>query len=323
MQQLISVIIPIYKVEDYLSRCVDSIINQTYKNLEIILVDDASPDNCPAICDEYAKKDSRVKVIHKKNGGLSDARNAGMKIAKGEYISFIDSDDWIDHRTYEITVKAMEDTNSNIGAFGYISTNDDNEKSIYNDYYTILNSEQAISATADNVSVGTVVWNKVYKKFVLDDLEFRVGKYNEDEFFTFYALDKAKKIVYINAKLYFYFQRSSSIMGTYSLKRLDMLDAVYERMIFTKKYYPNILNKTKLSFCGCCIYHYQMLLKNNKLDNIKEGKRKVIEYRKGIKVRYADVKEASFPEKISLLISNCTIGLKFIASVRNLIHYGI
>ena len=93
--ELISVIVPIFKVEDYLRKCVDSVINQTYKNLEIILVDDGSPDNCPKICDEYANQDSRIKVIHKENGGLSDARNAGMKIAKGEYVSFIDSDDYI------------------------------------------------------------------------------------------------------------------------------------------------------------------------------------------------------------------------------------
>lgn len=92
---LISVIVPIYNVESYLNRCVESIVNQTYQNLEIILVDDGSPDNCPQICDDWARKDSRIKVIHKENGGLSDARNAGMNIATGEYISFIDSDDYV------------------------------------------------------------------------------------------------------------------------------------------------------------------------------------------------------------------------------------
>ena len=95
MNSLISVIVPIYNVEKYLDKCVDSIINQTYKNLEIILVDDGSPDNCPQMCDDYAKKDSRIRVVHKENGGLSDARNAGMKVATGEYVSFIDSDDYI------------------------------------------------------------------------------------------------------------------------------------------------------------------------------------------------------------------------------------
>ena len=100
---LISVIVPVYKVEKYLDRCVESIVNQTYKNLEIILVDDGSPDNCPAMCDAWAKKDSRIKVIHKENGGLSDARNAGMRLASGEYICFVDSDDWMDRNT-EMTI---------------------------------------------------------------------------------------------------------------------------------------------------------------------------------------------------------------------------
>ena len=102
MNPMISVIVPIYNVEKYLARCVDSIVNQTYKNLEIILVDDGSPDRCPQMCDDYAEKDSRIKVIHKKNGGLSDARNAGMAVATGEYISFIDSDDWIETSMFEL-----------------------------------------------------------------------------------------------------------------------------------------------------------------------------------------------------------------------------
>ena len=105
MGEKTSVIVPIYKVEEYLHRCIDSIINQTYTNLEIILVDDGSPDNCPMICDEYAKKDSRIRVIHKKNGGLSDARNAGLEIATGEYIGFVDSDDWIHKDMYHILYK--------------------------------------------------------------------------------------------------------------------------------------------------------------------------------------------------------------------------
>ena len=100
-QPLVSIIVPIYKVEPYLRRCLDSIVNQSYTNLEIILVDDGSPDNCPQICDEYASKDNRIKVIHKKNGGLSDARNAGLDICKGEYISFVDSDDWVDEKYIE------------------------------------------------------------------------------------------------------------------------------------------------------------------------------------------------------------------------------
>ncbi len=115
---LISVIIPVFKVEKYLEKCIKSIVNQTIENLEIILVDDGSPDQCPKICDYWASKDSRIKVVHKKNGGLSDARNAGLDIAKGEYISFIDSDDWVALDMYEIMLKAMKEENADICACG-------------------------------------------------------------------------------------------------------------------------------------------------------------------------------------------------------------
>ena len=114
MNSLISVIVPIYNVEKYLDRCVESIINQTYKNLEIILVDDGSPDNCTQMCDDYAKKDSRIRVVHKENGGLSDARNAGMEVATGEYVSFIDSDDYISLDFYETLFQTMIDNDSDI-----------------------------------------------------------------------------------------------------------------------------------------------------------------------------------------------------------------
>ncbi len=114
MKPLISIIIPVYNVEQYLHRCVDSVLNQTYKNLEIILVNDGSPDNCPFICDEYAKKDKRIIVVHKENGGLSSARNAGLEIVQGEYISFIDSDDWIHENYIEILYKNLHEKKADI-----------------------------------------------------------------------------------------------------------------------------------------------------------------------------------------------------------------
>ena len=120
MDSLISVIVPIYNVEKYLQKCVDSIINQTYKNLEIILVDDGSPDNCPKMCDDYAEKDSRIKVVHKENGGLSDARNVGMEVATGEYVSFIDSDDYISLDFYETLLETIVDNDSDVVECGVV-----------------------------------------------------------------------------------------------------------------------------------------------------------------------------------------------------------
>ena len=136
---LISVIVPIYNVEKYLDRCVDSIINQTYKNLEIILVDDGSPDNCPQMCDDYAKKDSRIKVVHKENGGLSDARNVGMEVATGEYVSFIDSDDYISLDFYETLLETIVDNDSDIVECGVVKFYEDNSFDKYSDDLKVTN----------------------------------------------------------------------------------------------------------------------------------------------------------------------------------------
>lgn len=323
MNPLISVIIPIYNVEKYLARCVDSIVNQTYKNLEIILVDDGSPDRCPQMCDDYAKKNSRIKVVHKKNGGLSDARNAGIAVATGEYISFIDSDDWIDLETYDLVLEKMLATNSQIGAFNLKSVSDSNFKTEYNENYIVIDSQKAIENTIDNVNVRTVVWNKLYHRSVLENLSFRVGKLNEDEFFTFYALSNAQHIVYLFRQLYFYYQRPNSIMGTYSLKRLDMLDGVKERMEFVEKKYPEIYTKAKLSFCQCCIYQYQMLLRNKDVDLQLIGRKKVKKYRTSLKLSNHEIKNCRFIDKLSLVISNNSIGFELICRVRNIFNFGL
>lgn len=323
MNSLISVIVPIYNVEEYLSRCIESIINQTYKNLEIILVDDGSQDNCPKICDDYASRDNRIKVIHKKNGGLSEARNVGMKVATGEYISFVDSDDWIDINTYSLVLKKMIDTNSQIGAFNFVIAKNEDIVLDLSEKHKILNSKEAIENTIDDIDVKTVVWNKIYHYTVLKDLYFREGKYNEDEFFTFYALSNAERIVYLCRQFYFYFQRSNSIMGVYNIKRLDMLEGVKERMDFIKTNYPEIYIKAKLSFSSCCIYHYQMLLKNKKVDINNTGKKKVMALRSSVKVNRKEIKDSRIVDKFSHIMANSWLGMELLCRLRNLISLGL
>lgn len=172
---LLTVIVPVYKVEKYLRRCLDSIVNQTYKNLEIILVDDGSPDNCPAICDEYAKKDSRIKVIHQKNKGLSGARNAGLDVATGDYIAFVDSDDWLELDAYEVTIQKMNKEKLDLVAFGYISE--------------CLNGSKFVEAIGDidEFIDGIMcdkeyccVWRFMYRNKIFDDLRFEIGALYED-----------------------------------------------------------------------------------------------------------------------------------------------
>lgn len=235
MGEKISVIVPIYNVEQYLRRCIDSIINQTYKNLEIILVDDGSPDNCGQICDDYAKKDTRIKVIHKKNGGLSDARNVGLEVCTGDYISFVDSDDWIELNTYEIMMKSMNEYNADMVVSNINYVYKDKVESKYSeDKIRCFNKEEAMKELIKDGLVQAVVWNKLYKRVVIDNLRFKVGKLNEDEFFTYKICAKAERIVYIPEALYQYRQREDSIMGTYILQRIDGVEALYERMNFIK-----------------------------------------------------------------------------------------
>ncbi|MBQ3691504.1 MAG: glycosyltransferase [Bacteroidales bacterium] len=228
---LVSVIVPIYKVENYLRECVDSIISQSYNNLEIILVDDGSPDNCPKICDEYAQKDSRIKVIHKPNGGLSDARNAGIEIAKGEYLSFVDSDDVIHPQMIEVLMKPLiEDKCLKMSACQFLEFDDSKEfeknqelkplETIdYQEYFT-----KKIWATA---------WGKVYERRLFENIKYPVGRYHEDEFTTYKVCYEAKIVVYTKSQMYFYRQREGSIMAKMSLKRItDYHDAVKSQVDF-------------------------------------------------------------------------------------------
>ena len=319
MGEKISVIVPIYNVEPYLKKCIDSIINQTYKNLEIILVDDGSPDNCGQICDDYAKKDTRIKVIHKKNGGLSDARNAGLEVCTGNFLSFVDSDDWIELNTYEVMMKNMNEYNADIVVSNINYVYKDKVESKYSeDKIRCFNKEEAMKELIKDGLVQAVVWNKLYKREFIDNLRFKVGKLNEDEFFTYKICAKAERIVYIPEPLYQYRQRENSIMGAYSLKRLDSVDALYERLQFIKLNFPKLYNDEKIIFCNVCIYNYQMLLKSN-ISN-KESKKKLIKYRKEIHFRVRDLNNINIQQKVYILLSK--ISLDLCCRLRNKLRIG-
>lgn len=193
LKRMISVIIPVYKVEDYLDDCVQSVCNQTYSHLEIILVDDGSPDRCPQICDDWAKRDKRIKVIHKENGGLSDARNAGMDIATGEYIAFVDSDDYIAPTMYDIMIKGFAQSES-IGIVScQIFTDRGGVIEIFRDEwntpvpFVLPSKDFAISKMLEKTS--HCVWNKLFKRSLLNTVRFLKGRNNEDTLFM-YELSK-------------------------------------------------------------------------------------------------------------------------------------
>lgn len=300
MNSLISVIVPIYNVEDYLDRCVDSIINQTYKNLEIILVDDGSPDNCPQMCDDYAKKDSRIKVVHKENGGLSDARNAGMKVATGEYVSFIDSDDYISLDFYEILLQTMIDNDSDIVECGVVKFYENGKFDEYSDDQMIknFNTVDGLEGLINENSFHQYVWNKLYKSSVALDIPYAVGKLNEDEFWTYQIFGKAKKVTRINKTMYYYFQRGSSIMGNgYNIKRLDALEGKMNRQAYIEKNFPILTTKAKVDLYGSCIFAYQSVLKFMSGKDKKKAGKIIKEYKNRCKLTTDEINNVTDSSK--------------------------
>ncbi len=233
---LVSVIVPIYMVQDYLEKCVQSIRNQTYSNLEIILVDDGSKDACGKICDRISEEDSRVVVIHKQNGGLSDARNAGIEIAKGDYFVFIDSDDYIHPQMIELLMKPIEENRADVSVCNFIDVDDKDAiefSEITNPAIKILSSHEDKTEyyLCERFVRFTVAWNKAYPRKFFDDIRYPKGKIHEDEFTTYKLLDKAEKVAYIDEPLYYYVQRGSSIMGEgFNEKSLYRLEAMDERI---------------------------------------------------------------------------------------------
>ena len=260
---LISVIVTIFKVEQYLNRCIESLVHQTYTNLEIILVDDGSPDDCPQMCDEWAIKDNCIKVIHKENGGLSDARNAGMQVATGDVISFIDSDDWIDLNAFEVMLNIMQDDESDIVSCGVKWVNEDGgllrAESV--NEHDILNSHDAMQELLHDGKLKQHVWNKLYRRNVIENIPFEKGKYHEDVFWSYQVIGLAKNISVIPDPLYNYVQRVNSIMGeSYSPKRLDALDAMQLRCEYIKTHFPDLFDNSLQNYMGSCLYHLQLAL---------------------------------------------------------------
>lgn len=249
MKPLISVIIPVYGVEKYLTRAVDSVLGQTYTNLDIILVDDGSKDNCPAICDAYASREARVRVIHKENGGLSDARNAGLAVAGGDYIAFLDSDDYYAPFFIEVLYEQLCSEHADVAMCRYEVTEglravDGPDFASQMERYRRGNVEtQTFSRSAlllnqydalcEDATYFIVAWNKLYKASLWKHIRFPKGKIHEDEATIYRILDQAEKGVYVKMPMYAYFSAPGSITrGAFSLNRLEWFDALDDRISF-------------------------------------------------------------------------------------------
>ncbi len=263
MMDLISVIVPIYKVEPYLDRCVQSIVSQTYERLEIILVDDGSPDNCGAMCDAWAEKDGRIKVVHKENGGLSDARNAGLEIATGALISFIDSDDAVEPTFLEELHQTLVEHEADVAECDIVFVDEDGKvlRQRGTAEVPVMDKMEALGRLVLEAGIYQTVWNKLYRRSAMEGIPFEKGKYNEDDFWTYQVFDRIGKLAVVDRPLYNYLQRSGSIMGTaYSLKRLDGLEARFLRMEYLQKY-GELAALTRQQLQLDCLYHYQCALR--------------------------------------------------------------
>ena len=264
-EELISVIIPVYNVEKFLPYSLERVINQTYKNLEIILINDGSTDGSKAICEKYAKNDKRIKLLSQKNQGAAVARNTGLEVSSGEYIGFVDSDDVISLEFYECLYKLLKETDSDISECASVQISDED---LFNKNYKFDNINNLEYITTDSLGAlnrinsediyitgkSIVVWNKLYKKELFDDIRFPAGKKYEDDLTTYKLFNEIHKLVSTEKVLYNYVQRKNSLMHKeFSMSRLEALEVFDNYEQFFKKY------NNKYLYAKCLVRYLRIL----------------------------------------------------------------
>lgn len=311
VKDLVSVIVPVYNVEEYLEECVDSLLNQSYKNIEILLIDDGSTDSSGAICDEYAKKNDCVSAYHKKNGGLSDARNYGLERINGEYVSFVDSDDYVDSDFILELINACKSYNTNISCVRWKPTEECEKVDIkVTGNTTVLDSEIVLMEMIGPIKYGITVsvWDRLYRRELIDGMKFPVGKCYEDILFSTKAIIKASKIVYIDKELYNYRVRKGSITRP--------TDGEFDKKLITDKLSQEISQirlvddqkLLKVSRYYKFLYYYETLCvyvvnPYKEYDEVLKG------YLKSIRLGIMDLFKVNCPLtlKVSLIIRICII----------------
>ncbi len=323
MGPLISVIIPVYKVEEYLDRCVSSVVNQTYGNLEIILVDDGSPDGCPEMCDAWAERDSRIKVIHKENGGPGQAKNVGIDAANGEFIGLVDSDDYISEYMYEHLLGLM-DGETDIAECKMIYTYVDDETldDGTSAEVKVFSADEAMLYHIKDRVFRQTPPNKLYRKSTVADIRFREGTRIDDEFWTYRVIGASRKLALSSALMYAYRQQSGSIMQKgFSFYRLEAVEAKCERLEYLKTEYPDLVSQAKTNLWFTCLYLGQMVLKH--LDDA-ERKKGILYLKKTIdayRLSKNDTSLLSFQYRVWAALSK--ISFKLTCRVRNVLGLGI
>ena len=315
----VSIIVPVYQVEKYIRQCVDSILAQTFTDFELILVDDGSKDQSGQICDEYARMDTRVKVIHKENGGLSDARNKGMDQASGNYFMFVDSDDYIALTMIECLYKSILNQNADIAVCNYLCyfENDRKKNFATNVKSEVLSGVEIFYNRKNerNYGIWTVAWNKLYKSEVFGNIRFRFGKYHEDEFWANDIYQMDIRVVMISECLYYYRQRDNSIMRKKSITRnLDILEAFQERIYIYLKGQKYSEQAYKV-----LIYSLEYLEESKKMITNKDEENNFIQAEKRTKDIVKQLKKRNLPKmkSVSLMFMEMNpcfvfaVGMKF------------
>ena len=306
----ISVIIPVYNVEEYLARCVHSIINQSYKNLEIILINDGSTDDSGKLCDFFAVKDKRIKVIHQENRGLSGARNSGLKIATGEYIGFVDSDDWIEIEMYESMLNAMFKLKANIAECGIVETISSKFKTDRSGSIALVKRLDALKRIIEKQDFS--VCRKLFHKQTIDNIYFIEGKNSEDVYFTIESFKNITNLVCLSNPYYNYFVFGDSITrGKYKLKTLDTIDAALylKEKIYKEENDSELKEITKKFVLDVLLYNYKLLQQNSSFD-------KKLIHRKQIKklIRENFIRNSNFQLRLAKILPirlfNLVINLK-------------
>lgn len=311
---LISIIVPIYNTEKYLDRCVRSIVNQTYKNLEIILIDDGSTDNSSKMCDEWASKDSRIKVIHKNNGGLSDARNSGLDIATGNYIGFVDSDDWIDKDMYEYLLNLVKTYEADYSSVEMAIVKSEQE-TINQDSpaVSLLNKDELFQSffRVSRKEIKYCVCDKLFRKECIVDILFLKGYYFEDIDYNFQILKKCKKAVYSNQKKYYWFYNLGGITrNKLNHKDMQLLDIWRKIVNQCEKELPQYSYYAQMNYKRAYLAILGKYVKYGLSSNYPEWKNDKKKLIKSLRKNYIDLIRWNLPISRKLLLTGIFISPK-------------
>jgi glycosyltransferase involved in cell wall biosynthesis len=301
---------------------VAALTGQTHSNLEIILVDDGSPDGCGAMCEAWAAKDSRIKVIHKENGGLSDARNAGLRIATGSFISFIDSDDWVAPEFLETLLGAMKKQSAQIAecAVELVDEKDKVLRCRKTADVPRVDKMEGLRRLILEDGIYQTVWNKLYCREVIDGIFFEKGKCHEDDFWTYQVFDRMEYLAVVEHPMYRYLQRSGSIMGAgYSLKRLDGPEARFRRMVYLSKY-EQLKELTRQQLMLDYLWHLQSILRHLQGQERETGIQTVLNMKKA--TPRVPLRKLTLNNKYRIWYTVFTWMPKLTARLRNLLKVG-